>query len=86
MVSSRKVMIIAMAKKNKYVVSFVVIKDGAPTTYINEKEVRAYSTAQAHFFVLKEYKGRGYIRDFSAVLIEDNSNHTPKAEQLTLFG
>lgn len=80
-------MIIAMAKKkNKYVVSFAVIKDGAPTTYINNKEVRAYSTAQAHFFILKEYKGRGYIRDFSAVLIEDNSNHTPKAEQLTLFG
>lgn len=73
-------------KKNKYVVSFAVIKDGAPTTYINEKEVRAYSTAQAHFFILKEYKGRGYIRDFSAVLIEDNSNHTQKAEQLTLFG
>ena len=80
-------MIIAMAKqKNKYSVSFAVIKDGAPTTYINNKEVRAYSTAQAHFFILKEYKGRGYIRDFSAVLIEDNSNHTSKAEQLTLFG
>ena len=75
-----------MKKKNKYVVSFAVIKDGASTTYINNKEVSAYSTAQAHFFVLKEYKGRGYIRDFSTVLIEDNSNHTPKAEQLTLFG
>ena len=75
-----------MAKqKNKYSVSFAVRKDGAPTTYINNKEVRAYSTAQAHFFVLKEYKGRGYIRKFYAVLI-DNSNYTPKAEQLTLFG
>ena len=72
-------------QKNKYSVSFAIIKDGAPTTYISEKEVSAYSTAQAHFFILKEYKGRGYIRDFSAVLIED-SNHTPKAEQLTLFG
>ncbi len=73
-------------KKNKYVVSFAVIKDGAPTTYVNDKEVRAYSTAQAHFFILKEYKGRGYIRDFATVLIEDNSRPTPEAEQLTLFG
>ena len=66
--------------KHCYLASFKIIKDGAPTKYITDKKMSAYSPSQAHFLVVKEYRNFGYVRDFQVVQTDK-----PIGEQLTLF-
>lgn len=73
-----------MKKQNIYSVSLTLINSSDHPIYIVDKEIRAFSEKQARYFVMIEYRNRGFIRDMQITLKEDNSSNEGY-EQLSLF-
>lgn len=73
-----------MKKQNVYSVSMTLINSSDRPVYIVDKEVRAYSEKQARYFIMLEYRGRGFIRDMKVAVKEDNSSNNGY-QQMSLF-
>lgn len=73
-----------MKKRNIYLVSMILVNNSDRPIYVVDKEIRAFSEKQARYFVMVEYRGRGFIRDMQITLKEDNS-FNEGYEQLSLF-
>lgn len=73
-----------MKKQNVYLVSMTLINNSDRPVYVVDKEVKAYSEKQARYFIMIEYRNRGFIRDMNITVKEDNSSNNGYV-QMSLF-
>ena len=61
-----------------------LINNSDTPIYVVDKEVKAYSERQARYFIMIEYRNRGFIRDMKVTVKEDNSSNNGY-QQMSLF-